>query len=107
MSPRAKFKKKNSRPTQNLQSESQSFPLSVTRARWQTRAVMTSKVRVAVLGVGSLGKEHARIYSELAAAGQVEFAGVYDISADSARKFAQKYQVRAFASAAEAAAAAD
>ena len=68
---------------------------------------MTSKVRVAVLGVGSLGKEHARIYSELAAAGHVEFAGVYDISAESARKFAQKYQVRAFASTAEAAAAAD
>ena len=39
-----------------------------------------SKVRVAVLGVGSLGKEHARIYSELASAGQVEFAGVYDVS---------------------------
>lgn len=66
-----------------------------------------SKVRVAVLGVGSLGKEHARIYSELAAGGQVEFAGVHDVSSESARKFAQKYQVRAFASVAEAAAAAD
>lgn len=66
-----------------------------------------SKVRVAVLGVGSLGKEHARIYSELADAGQVEFVGVHDISTEQARKFAQKYQVRAFASVAEAAAAAD
>ena len=77
--------------------------------RWQTRRVTIShsKVRVAVLGVGSLGKEHARIYSELAAAGQVEFAGVHDVSSESARKFAQKYQVRAFASVAEAAAAAD
>ena len=107
MSPRSKFKKKNLSPAQNLQRESQSFRLSVARRRWQTRAVMTSKVRVAVLGVGSLGKEHARIYSELAAAGHVEFTGVYDISTESARKFAQKYQVRAFASIVEAAAAAD
>ncbi len=66
-----------------------------------------SKVRVAVLGVGSLGKEHARIYSELAHAGLVDFAGVYDVSTEQARKFAQKYKVRAFDSAAEAAAAVD
>jgi predicted dehydrogenase len=66
-----------------------------------------AKVRVAVLGVGSLGKEHARIYSELAAAGQVEFTGVYDINSETARKFAQKYQVRAFESVAEAAATSD
>jgi len=64
-------------------------------------------VRVAVLGVGSLGKEHARIYSELAAAGQVEFAGIYDVAAETARKFAQKFQVRAFSSVAEAAEASD
>jgi predicted dehydrogenase len=70
-------------------------------------ATANVKVRVAVLGVGSLGKEHARIYSELAAAGQVEFAGVYDIAAETARKLAQKYQVRAFGSAAEAAAASE
>jgi len=67
----------------------------------------TGKVRVAVLGVGSLGKEHARIYSELAAAGQVEFAGVYDVAAEFARKWAQKYRVRAFDSAAQAGAASD
>ena len=64
-------------------------------------------MRVVVLGVGSLGKEHARIYSELANAGQVEFVGVYDISTESAQKFSQKYHVRAFSSPAEAAAAAD
>ena len=67
----------------------------------------TNKVRVAVLGVGSLGKEHARLYAELAAAGQVEFAGVYDVAAGTAQKFAQKYQVRVFNSVAEAAAASD
>ena len=43
---------------------------------------MTSRVKVAVLGVGSLGKEHTRIYAELAAAGLVEFAGIFDANAD-------------------------
>ena len=38
-------------------------------------------VRVSVLGVGSLGKEHARIYSELAkrSAGQYQFVGIHDV----------------------------
>ena len=67
----------------------------------------TDKVRVSVLGAGSLGKEHVRIYAELAAAGEVEFAGVYDTVAETAQRFAQKYRVRAFGSVAEAAAASD
>ena len=54
-----------------------SCQLSVVRSQWQTGRVMTkNKLRVAVLGVGSLGKEHVRLYAELAAAGKVEFAGV-------------------------------
>jgi predicted dehydrogenase len=65
------------------------------------------KIKVAVLGTGSLGKEHVRIYADLAAANQIEFVGVYDVAADAARKFAEKYQVRAFASVAEAAANSD
>jgi predicted dehydrogenase len=60
------------------------------------------RVRVSVLGVGSLGKEHARLYSDLAAAGKVQFAGVYDVAAETARKFAEKYRVRPFGSVAEA-----
>ena len=68
---------------------------------------MSSKVKVAVLGTGSLGKEHARIYAELAAAGAVEFTGVFDVVPETARKFAEKHRVRAFASVAEAAAASD
>jgi len=67
----------------------------------------TSKIKVAVLGTGSLGKEHVRIYSELAAAGQVDFVGLYDIASETARKLADKYRVRAFNSIAEAAGAAD
>ncbi len=65
------------------------------------------RVKVSVLGTGSLGKEHVRIYAELAAAGQVEFAGVYDTVTETAQRFAQKHGVRAFSSVAEAAAASD
>jgi len=68
---------------------------------------MASKVRVAVLGTGSLGKEHARIYCELAAAGVVEFAGIFDADANTARRVGAKHQARIFNSAAEAAANAD
>src|SRR5439155_12197004 len=65
------------------------------------------KVRVSVLGTGSLGKEHARIYSELAAAGHVDFVGVHDIAFETARKIAEKYKIRAFKSVSEAASASD
>ena len=76
---------------------------------WQTGGVTssTAKVRVAVVGAGSLGKEHVRIYSELAAAHQVEFAGVYDAAPEIARKWAQRWRTRAFDSLAEASAASD
>ena len=67
----------------------------------------TAPLRVGVLGTGSLGKEHVRIYAELAAAGRIQLAGLFDTVAETARKFASKYQVRAFASAAEAAEACD
>ncbi len=68
---------------------------------------MAAPLKVAVLGTGSLGKNHVRIYSELAAAGEVEFTGVYDVVTDTARKIAQQYGVPAFASVDEAAAASD
>jgi predicted dehydrogenase len=68
---------------------------------------MSSLLKVAVLGTGSLGKEHARIYAELAAAKRVEFVGVYDVVAETAKKFAEKFSVRAFGSVEEAAAASD
>jgi predicted dehydrogenase len=64
-------------------------------------------IRVSVIGTGSLGKEHARIYAELAAAGGVDFVGVYDSAAETGRKIAERHRVRAFASVEEAAAASD
>jgi predicted dehydrogenase len=71
------------------------------------RVQASNRVKVSVLGAGSLGKEHVRIYAELAAAGQVEFVGIHDTAADTAQRFAQKYGVRAFGSMAEAVAASD
>lgn len=68
---------------------------------------MNAKLKIAVLGVGSLGKEHARIYADFAAAGQIEFAGIHDISAAQAAKIAEKHRVPIFASLDAALAAAD
>ena len=68
---------------------------------------MGSKIKVAVLGVGSLGQHHARLYAELAAAGLVEFTGVFDTHAETARKIAAKHHLRVFNSVAEAAASAE
>ena len=63
---------------------------------------MSGVPQVVVFGTGSLGKEHARLYADLAAAGKVVFAGVYDVNAEVGRKFAEKYRVKAFASVEEA-----
>jgi len=65
------------------------------------------KIKVAVLGTGSLGQHHTRIYSELAAAGLVELTGIYDAHAETARKIAEKHKLHIFNSIAEAAAASD
>lgn len=64
-------------------------------------------VRVAVIGTGSLGQHHARLYAEMAAAGEVRFTGVFDANTATARSFADKYGTRAFASVEEAAEASD
>ena len=68
---------------------------------------MSSRLKVAVIGVGSLGKEHARIYAALAQTGAVELVGVYDVHADTASAVAHKLGTRAFATVDEAANAAD
>jgi hypothetical protein len=46
-------------------------------------------MKVSVLGAGSLGKEHVRIYAKLAAARRVEFVGIDDRVADNAQRLAQ------------------
>jgi predicted dehydrogenase len=82
--------------------------------QWQARAVAqlnppsaSNKIRVAVLGTGALGKEHTRIYAELAKTGAIDFAGVYDLQPEAARRVAERHHVRVFSSIDEATAAAD
>jgi len=56
---------------------------------------MSQRVKVGVAGVGHMGKEHARIYSELQ---EAELVGVHDSNPDTARKIAAKCKTRAFGS---------
>lgn len=51
------------------------------------------KIRVGVVGVGSLGQWHARIYSEMA---DVELAGVYDADKKRAQEIAERYHTAPF-----------
>jgi predicted dehydrogenase len=52
-----------------------------------------SRLRMAVVGVGHLGKEHARI---LAGMPDVELVGVADVNAEQARLIAERCQTQAF-----------
>jgi predicted dehydrogenase len=67
----------------------------------------SAKLRVSVIGTGSLGKEHARIYAELAAIGALEFAGVVDTSTENARRIGERHGVKVFSSVQEAILASD
>ena len=55
-----------------------------------------NKVRVGVVGVGHIGREHARIYSQLPG---VQFVGIYDLDGQVAQKCAQRYGVKVFSTA--------
>jgi predicted dehydrogenase len=64
---------------------------------------MLSKVKVAVIGTGSLGKEHARVYANLATGGALDLVGVFDQSPETARHIGDRLGVPCFASLEEAA----
>jgi predicted dehydrogenase len=51
------------------------------------------KIRVAVVGCGEFGRNHARVYREIE---KVELEGVFDRDSDRANKIAQEFQTRAF-----------
>jgi predicted dehydrogenase len=57
-----------------------------------------SKTKVAVIGAGSFGKNHARVYHELQQEGAVDFCGIVDAELNRAQEHATKYGVPAFAS---------
>ena len=52
---------------------------------------MTNKLRVGVVGVGHIGSNHARLYSEIPSA---EFAAVFDIDPARAAAISRKYGVK-------------
>ena len=56
------------------------------------------KIRVAVVGAGEFGRNHARVYREM---DTVELTGVMDVDTTRAGKLAQEFDVRAFQSLAE------
>ncbi len=55
-----------------------------------------SKLRTAVIGVGSLGQHHARNYAEIAQQGETEFIGVCDQSEAQAKTIAEKNNCQYF-----------
>ncbi|MGE3467043.1 MAG: Gfo/Idh/MocA family protein [Pyrinomonadaceae bacterium] len=57
----------------------------------------SGKLRVAAIGVGSLGRHHARNYAEMAAEGRVEMIGVCDTSAATAAGIAAQHDCANFA----------
>jgi hypothetical protein len=54
---------------------------------------MSEVFRVGVAGVGAIGRNHARIMAELAAAsaGKVQFAAIYDVDQARAEELAAQY----------------
>lgn len=54
------------------------------------------KLKVAAIGVGSLGRHHARNYAELAADGRVELIGVCDTSSETGAAVAEAHSVPLF-----------
>jgi len=52
-----------------------------------------AKVRVAVVGCGEFGRNHARVYRDMPS---VEIAGVLDENRERTAQFAQEFQIRAF-----------
>lgn len=54
---------------------------------------MAKPIKAAVVGVGALGRQHARLYAEMARAGVVEFSAIYDQNPAIAESVGKQYQV--------------
>jgi len=68
---------------------------------------MSQSIRIAVVGVGALGKEHARIYAELARTGAIRLTGVFDTHPPAADQVAARLGVPVLGSLQEVVTAAD
>ena len=58
----------------------------------------TEPIRVAVIGVGAFGRNHARVYSELAKSGEVALVGLVDSDISRAAAVANEFGTRPYAS---------
>jgi len=58
----------------------------------------TTKIRTAAIGVGAFGRNHARVYRDLAQKGEVEFVGIVDFDYARATAIAAEFGTRAFTS---------
>jgi predicted dehydrogenase len=56
----------------------------------------SERLRAAAIGVGSLGRHHARNYAELAREGRIEFVGVCDIDPETAKRVSSDNGCRSF-----------
>lgn len=65
------------------------------RPRWHCAVAIVKKLRVGVVGVGHIGKNHARLYAELPSA---EFTAVFDTDRARAEEIAAQSGARAVAS---------
>ncbi|MFV0387927.1 MAG: Gfo/Idh/MocA family protein [Pyrinomonadaceae bacterium] len=54
------------------------------------KKTISKKIRTAAVGVGSLGRHHARNYSQMAVEGEIDFIGVCDENAETAREIARE-----------------
>jgi predicted dehydrogenase len=59
---------------------------------------MSDRLRVGIVGVGSIGKNHARIYSELPG---IEFSAILDTNPETASAIEKQYNVKAVSTIAE------
>ena len=53
------------------------------------------KLRVGVVGVGHIGKNHARLYAE---SNNADFSAIYDIEPGTAQRIADRFRVRSVSS---------
>ena len=59
---------------------------------------MEDRIKVAVIGTGALGKEHARLYADMHREGLIECVGVYDQNPETAHRVAQQHGLSGLAS---------
>src|SRR5947209_12811276 len=75
--------------------------LAVNCMREKIKAVNTPETRVAVVGAGNFGRNHARVYHELAQQGAVKLVAIVDADAGRARAIASQFGAESYGSIAD------